>query len=197
MHNVSVLMTRNVEFLHPQSTVREAAEKMRVFNIGALPICEGDRVIGMITDRDIVVRAIAKGRTHDLIPVSEVMSKEIVECLEDDTVLEALDRMKDRKVGRLVVLTHDHRIRGIISLGDIVRRLGEEHLAGIVSENVFRNEHMRPFGRLNFNNANLPVWFGTLLGISAVFAGVRYLGRQPKIGPSVRNKVGFQSRRAA
>src|SRR5262249_41282887 len=105
----------------PNMTVRDAARRMRADNIGALPVGENDRLIGMVTDRDIVMRAIASDRPPGDTIVRDVMSKGIHYCFEDDDVREAAQAMSRHQVRRLPVLNRDKRLVGVVALADLSR----------------------------------------------------------------------------
>ena len=116
---VKDVMTANVHVVAPDANLREAASLMRDLDIGALPVCENDRVIGFVTDRDITIRATASGRSPDECQVREVMSRGVVTCREGSSLEEAERLMKDRQVRRLAILDDDQRLSGILSLGDV------------------------------------------------------------------------------
>ena len=103
-------------------------------NAGSIPVCEGDRVIGMITDRDIAVRGIAEGRGPDT-PISELMSADIVCAREDDDTNDVAERMSSEQVRRLPVVDENDRLVGIVSLGDLSRE-GPEQAAAMALEGV-------------------------------------------------------------
>lgn len=113
-------MTRDVRLASPDQTIGEAAMIMAEIDAGALPVGDGDRLVGMLTDRDIAVRAVAQGRGPDT-RVRDVMSSEIKYCYNDDDVDEVIENMGDIKVRRLVVLNRDKRMVGIVSLGDLAK----------------------------------------------------------------------------
>ena len=115
---VREVLTHNVERIPPDTSVREAAQKMKGKDFGVLPVFEGDRLIGMVTDRDIVTRAVAEGRGPDT-PVRDVMSQGVVYAFEDQELKEAAKIMKEHQVRRLIVLNRDKRLVGIVSLGDL------------------------------------------------------------------------------
>ena len=115
---VSDCMTRGVEITNPQETIRDAARMMVDCDAGALPVGENDRLVGVITDRDIAVRAVAEGRGPDA-KVGDVMSAEVRYCFEDDDVDEVLRNMGELQVRRLPVLNRDKRLVGIVSLSDL------------------------------------------------------------------------------
>jgi CBS domain-containing protein len=118
---VQEIMSHDVELIDPGSTVRDAACKMRAEDIGALPVGENDRLIGMITDRDIAIRCVADDRQPSKCMVREAMSKKVCYCFEDDDLDEAAQLMADHQVRRLPVLNQNKRLVGMISLADISR----------------------------------------------------------------------------
>ena len=111
-------MTRDVRLVTPDQPISEAARLMAELDIGALPVQENDRLVGMITDRDIAVRAVAAGRGPDT-RVADVMSREIKYCFEDQSIDEVTQNMGELRIRRLPVLTRDKRLIGILSLGDL------------------------------------------------------------------------------
>jgi CBS domain-containing protein len=115
---VSELMTRDVRVVGPDVTLQQAAEEMAKLDAGVLPVGEQDRLIGMITDRDIAVRGIAKGKGPDA-QVRDVMSAEVKYCFDDQEVEEVTRNMGEIQVRRLPVINHEKRLVGILSLGDI------------------------------------------------------------------------------
>jgi CBS domain-containing protein len=118
---VSECMTTDVEIVTPDQNIQEAAQFMLSADAGAMPVGEGDRLIGMVTDRDITVRAVAQGLGPDT-AIREVMTEDLVYCYDDDEVEEVALRMSDSQVRRLPVLSRDgDTLVGIVSLGDITR----------------------------------------------------------------------------
>src|SRR5262245_6738987 len=115
---LSDVMTHDVEVIRPDATLEEAAAKMTALNVGPLPVCDGDRLVGMLTDRDITVRATAAGRDPKTSRVREVMTEAIVYGFEDEDTNEAARLMEQHGVRRLVILDRDKRLVGIVSLGD-------------------------------------------------------------------------------
>jgi CBS domain-containing protein len=122
-------MTRDVRLVRPDQPIREAARLMAELDIGALPVEEQDRLVGMITDRDIAVRAVAVGRGPDT-SIREVMSPEIKYCFEDQSIDEVTQTMGELRVRRLPVLNRDKRLVGILSLGDLAIDEGAQDEAG-------------------------------------------------------------------
>jgi CBS domain-containing protein len=111
-------MTRDVRLARPDQSIREIARLMAELDIGAVPVEENDRLVGMITDRDIAVRAVAEGRSPDT-KVRDVMSREVKYCFEDQSIDEVTRNMADIRVRRLPVVNRDKRLVGILSLGDL------------------------------------------------------------------------------
>jgi CBS domain-containing protein len=117
MH-VNEAMSTDVKIASPNQTLKEAATIMAEIDAGILPVGDNDRLVGMITDRDIAVRGVAKGLKPDA-KVREVMSKEVMYCFEDDDIEDVALNMAELKVRRLPVLNREKRLVGIVSLGDI------------------------------------------------------------------------------
>lgn len=115
---ISDCMTRDVELANPDMTLREAAKMMSDCDAGSLPVGENDRLVGMVTDRDMAIRGLARGLGADA-KVSDVMTKEIRYCFEDDDADDVLEHMSEQQVRRLPVLNREKRLVGIISLGDL------------------------------------------------------------------------------
>lgn len=115
---VAEAMTRNVQLASPDQSIADAAKLMADCDCGVLPVQENDRLVGMITDRDIVVRALARGMDSST-RIRDVMSSEVKYCYEDDDLDEVAINMGDLQVRRLPVLSRDKRLVGIVSLGDI------------------------------------------------------------------------------
>jgi CBS domain-containing protein len=128
---VSDVMSRDVLVASPTQSIRDAAEMMAKIDVGVLPVGENDRLIGMITDRDIAIRAVAEGRVPTT-KVRDVMSNEVLYCFDDQDLDEVARSMGDTKVRRLPVVNRQKRLVGIISLGDLARN--ED--AGITGQTV-------------------------------------------------------------
>jgi CBS domain-containing protein len=122
------IMTPHVEVIHPDATLQEAAEKMQRLDVGPLPVCDGERLVGMLTDRDITVRATAQGRDPKTTRVREVMTGEVLYCFEDQDIREAAEVMEKSQIRRLVVLNRDKQLVGIVSLGDLAVRADQSQL---------------------------------------------------------------------
>ena len=124
MHQLKDVMTHKVHVISPDTTIGEAAKKMRDGDFGMLPVGEDDRMIGAISDRDIAVRAVAEGKGPNT-KVREVMSNGIAWAYEDDSLEKAAKIMSDRQVRRLPVVNHDKRLVGIVALGDFAVKSSE------------------------------------------------------------------------
>ena len=133
---VSEVMTRAVDVISPEATLDEAAERMKRLDVGPLPVAEGDRLLGMITDRDITIRATADSRDPTTTRVSEIMTPEVVFTYEDEDVKNAAKLMQDHQLRRLVVLNRDKKLVGIVSLGDLAVETKDDKLKGQVLEDV-------------------------------------------------------------
>jgi CBS domain-containing protein len=118
-------MTRTVRVASPEQSIRDAAMLMAELDAGVLPVGENDRLVGMITDRDIAIRAVAQGRGPD-VPIREVMTPEVRYCFEDEDVEDVAQNMADIQVRRLPVMDRNKRLVGIISIGDIAMTEGPE-----------------------------------------------------------------------
>jgi CBS domain-containing protein len=124
-------MSRGVECIRPDDSIARAAERMRELDVGAMPVCgEQDRLVGMVTDRDITVRATAGARDPSGTRVSEVMTPHIAYIFEDQDVAEASRLMQEKQIRRLAVLNRDKRLVGLVSLGDLAVKGGHEGKSG-------------------------------------------------------------------
>ena len=131
---VSDVMTREVQTISPDQTAKEAASFMLSTDAGSIPVTDGERLVGMITDRDIAVRGVAKGNGPDT-PVSELMTKNCITAREDDDVSTIASKMSEAQVRRLPVIDGDEKLCGIVSLGDLSRdgddQSASQALAGV------------------------------------------------------------------
>jgi CBS domain-containing protein len=119
---VSEAMTRDVRIATPGQPIRDVAKMMAEIDAGAMPVAENDRMIGMITDRDIAIRAVAQGKGPDT-PVRDVMSTEqVLYCYDDEDLDHVAKNMADEQVRRLPVVNRDKRLVGIVSLGDLAQK---------------------------------------------------------------------------
>lgn len=118
--NVNECMTIEPRIVSPDQSISKAARVMEDMDIGFLPVGDGDRLVGVITDRDITVRAVAYG-CDGKTPIREVMSHEVLYCYVDDDIGEVLDNMGELQLRRMPVLTHEKRLIGVVSIGDIAQ----------------------------------------------------------------------------
>ena len=140
---VNEIITHDPEVIRPGTALIEAAQKMKSLDIGMLPVCDGDRLVGVITDRDITVRGVAHGCDPKTTRVQEVMTPEVIYCFDDEDVKDVAKKMEEKQVRRLPVLNREKRLVGIVSLGDLAVRTGKEKLAGEVLEAVSEPAHAR------------------------------------------------------
>jgi CBS domain-containing protein len=125
MTKVSEIMTRSVAVVQQDDTLQHAAQKMKTLNVGSLPVCDGDAMVGVVTDRDITVRGVAAGMLPQESLVSDVMTADVRWCGADDSVQQAMDLMGEAQVRRLAVLDENRKIVGVVSLGDLATRQSE------------------------------------------------------------------------
>lgn len=133
---VKELMTPHPCLISPESTVDQAAQKMKEINCGVLPVGMEQKLEGILTDRDIVLRIVAEDLDANSIQVKDIMTPQVFSCKEDDTLQEAADEMVKHKIGRLVVLDKDHKVSGILSFGGLVRNTADQELISDVMRHV-------------------------------------------------------------
>ena len=121
MQKISDFMTRNVQVVRPDESLQRAAQVMDELNVGALPVCDASGLVGMITDRDITVRAMAAGLPADT-RVADVMTDRARWCTGEQSVQEAMQQMAEVQIRRMPVVDAEHRVVGIVSLGDLATR---------------------------------------------------------------------------
>lgn len=123
MKTIQDVMTKDVQFISPTDTVRRAAQMMDEFNVGSIPVCDGPKLVGMITDRDITVRSTAAGQAPETTRVGDVMSTDVRTCYAGQSVDEVLGQMGDVQIRRVpVVDQQSHTLVGIVSLGDMATK---------------------------------------------------------------------------
>ena len=132
---VKDVMHRGVTWVEPTISIREIAQKMRDDDIGSVPIGENDRLVGIVTDRDIICRGVANGADCNALTARDVMSKPIIYCRADDDLELAIRIMEKNKIRRLPVIDKDKRLAGILALGDISEIVGQD-AAGEVMKSV-------------------------------------------------------------
>ncbi len=138
--NIGELCIRNTFIIRKDENIIEAAKLMRVFNVGDLIVVneakEGNTPVGILTDRDIVVRGLAEQRDPSTTQVKEIISSQVVSCSQEDSVEAAVKLMEEKKVRRLIVLDEENKPVGIISLGDIAVKTRQEELVGAALESI-------------------------------------------------------------
>ncbi|MFW5871299.1 MAG: CBS domain-containing protein [Verrucomicrobiota bacterium] len=134
---VTEIMTRTVEYVTEKDMLNRAAQKMKNINVGAVPVTDDrNQLSGILTDRDIVVRAVAENKDTSITPVSEVMTSGVVSCPVEQTVEEAAKLMEEQQVRRLLVVDGNNNVVGLLSLGDIAVKCPHEELAAEAVEEV-------------------------------------------------------------
>lgn len=129
------IMSDHVEVIHPDDTLQKASEKMRDRDIGFLPVCDGDRLIGVLSDRDLIIRAFAEGLDSNTMLGRDLVTSPAIYCFEDQSVDEAAKLMHDNQIRRLVVLSRDKQMVGVVSLGDLAMTANDK-LTGDVLQSV-------------------------------------------------------------
>lgn len=121
MQKLSDIMTRDVRVVPPTCTVQEAAQQMRQLDVGAIPVCDGQKLVGVITDRDIAIRASADGKDPKSTKITDVMSSDVAWCFEDSSVDEAVRTMESKQIRRIPVVDRNKKLVGIVALADLAR----------------------------------------------------------------------------
>jgi CBS domain-containing protein len=129
-------MTRHVECTAPDAPLDEVAQRMKELDVGSMPVCKDDRLAGIVTDRDIVLRSVAAGHDPHADHATDVMTPHIVYVFEDQDVAEAAELMRDKQIRRLPVLSREKRLIGIVSLGDLAVEMGDDRMAGHALEGI-------------------------------------------------------------
>lgn len=143
MKQIREIMIDKVKLVHPDTKLNQVAQEMKNFNIGVVPVVDGDHVVGMLSDRDIVIRAVAEGKDVKQMTVREIMSEGVNTIYEDQSTDDLANVMKDEKIRRVVVLDHDEHVAGIVSLGDVATYLGG-NLSGDILSNIASSSPKKP-----------------------------------------------------
>ena len=131
------IMSHDVHVIPPETSLRHAAQKMKSWDVGSLPVCQNDKLIGVITDRDITIRAVAKGENPESCCVGDAMTNDLIYCYDDEDVDQAAKLMEQKQIRRLPVLERGtQRLVGVVSLGDLATRRRDAHLGGQVLQQV-------------------------------------------------------------
>jgi CBS domain-containing protein len=140
--DIGSVMTREVTVVRPDSSVQEAAQVMQRLNVGSVPVCTGRKLLGMLTDRDITVRAVAAGRDPRQTRAEEVMTPDVVYAYEDQSVEEVADMMSAHQIRRMPIISRNKELVGIVALGDLAVDVQDDQMSGDVLEDV--SEPARP-----------------------------------------------------
>ena len=132
---LSEVMSRDVQIANPDDTLTEAAVRMAESGVGALPVCNGRKVLGMITDRDLVVRGLARSLDPETTQVQRCMSEGVQWCYEDEDVEAAARKMAEHQVRRLIVVDRDKNLVGMVALGDVARS-SDDRVSGDTLESI-------------------------------------------------------------
>jgi CBS domain-containing protein len=132
---VKEMMHKGAEYVAPNAKLQTIAEKMRDHDIGSIPVCEGGKILGMVTDRDIAIRALANGKDVSKLEAKDVMSKDVIYCRDIEEAEDAIRIMEDNQIRRLPVLNDAKQLIGMVSLGDISHALSQD-LTGEVTRAV-------------------------------------------------------------
>ena len=133
---IQSILTKDPHVISPDAMICEAARLMKQHDIGMLPVCGGERLVGSITDRDLAIRAVAGGRDPLKTPISEIMTPSVFWCYDDQEIEEAAHLMEEKQIRRLPIVNRQKRLVGIISLGDLALRSKDNLLAEEVLECV-------------------------------------------------------------
>jgi CBS domain-containing protein len=131
---VKELMTRDIEFVNSNDSIKQAAEKMKELNVGVLPVKTGNKLVGMLTDRDIVVRSVAPGLDPEKHQIIDAFSEGVVACNGDDDIKDVARLMEERQIRRVVVKDNEEKVIGIVSLGDLAVNIGKEMVGEVLKE---------------------------------------------------------------
>ena len=130
------IMTRQVELVNPNTPLKEAARMMRDADIGFLPVGENDRLVGTLTDRDIAIRAVADGKDPNSAKVADAMTPEIAYAFEDQDSSEAAQIMSEKQIRRLPIMSRDKRLVGVLAIGDLATKTGDDDVVGQTVQDV-------------------------------------------------------------
>jgi CBS domain-containing protein len=128
------LMTRGVRTLSPSDSVLFAAQAMAELDVGSIPVCDGQRLVGVVTDRDLTIRSLAQGRDPGQTQLEQVMSADVQWCYEEQSVEEAAQLMRDAQIRRLPIVDHDRKLVGVVSLGDLASKGGEDEASAALRD---------------------------------------------------------------
>lgn len=134
MTQVSEAMTRDVRTISPDDSVVAAAQAMEELDIGVLPVCDGEQLVGVVTDRDIVIRGVAQDCPLDETTVMDVMSEDTICCFEDDAIEDVQEKMREAQIRRVPVVDRDRHLVGMLSLADLANRATPHEVGQTLTE---------------------------------------------------------------
>jgi CBS domain-containing protein len=140
--DIGSVMTREVAVVRPESTLQEAAQVMKRLDVGSVPVCTGRKLVGMLTDRDIAVRAVAEGRDPKQTRAKDTMTPDVVYAYDDQSVEEVADMMAAHQIRRLPIINREKELVGIVALGDLAVDVQDSQMSSDVLEDV--SEPARP-----------------------------------------------------
>lgn len=132
---VKDMMHKGAEYVAPNAKLETIAKKMRDYDVGSIPVCDGGKVVGIVTDRDIAIRALANGKDVAKLEAKDVMSKDVIFCRDNENAEDAIRIMEDNQVRRLPVLNEAKKLVGMVSLGDVSHSLSQD-ITGEVTKAV-------------------------------------------------------------
>jgi CBS domain-containing protein len=132
---VKEMMHKGAEYVAPNAKLQIVARKMRDYDVGSIPVCDGGKVVGIVTDRDIAIRALANGKDVAKLEAKDVMSKDVIFCRDNENAEDAIRIMEDNQVRRLPVLNEAKKLVGMVSLGDVSHSLSQD-ITGEVTKAV-------------------------------------------------------------
>lgn len=136
---ISEIMTRNPEVVTPNTSLQETASKMGDLDVGVMPVCDGKKLVGMVTDRDIAIRAVASGNNPGAMKAGDIMSSDVQFCYADQSVNDAARLMKEHQIRRLPIIERDNQqLVGIVSLGDLAVDVEDTDISGEALEEISR-----------------------------------------------------------
>ena len=138
---IKEIMTKNPQYVSSGDKLSLAAEKMRTLDVGFLPVVDSGKISGVLTDRDIIIRAIAKHKNPEEAKVKECMSSGSLTCYDDDDVKKAIKLMEDKQIRRLPIINHQNKIVGVVTIGDLALETHDQKLSGEILEKV--SEHRK------------------------------------------------------
>jgi CBS domain-containing protein len=138
---VKEVMSKKPFYLDPHTTLQKAAVEMSKHDCGIVPIGDGEKLLGMVTDRDITLRAVAEGWDPTHTELKDIMSKHVLYCFEDDDITKAVDSMSDNRIRRLIVLNKNKRLTGVVSIGDIAIKATDPKLLAKLIKAVSQHIH--------------------------------------------------------